>query len=655
MIGQEDWTPQERWVWERVTQGQIADFHESGAGYGGPLDPKQPGDWPESRVLRPGFLETVLLHQPWRGQIPHQGLRIARAWFRERLDLSNAELSCALWLDRSRFDSAVDLSRLNTLHSLSLNGSALADRLAMDGLKVGGGLFMRDQARFAAVRLRRAHIEGQLNMNGSTFTGELAMDGLKVGGGLFMRDQARFAAVRLHGARVTGNVDMDRSAFTGELAMDGLRVGGQLFMRHQARFAAVRLHGAHIEGQLDMSGSTFTGVLAMDGLKVGGGLFMSNQAEFAAVGLLGAHIEGQLSMNGSTFTGEVAMHGATVGAELGMVGATFDGALAMDGLKVGGGLFMGSEKYQPAAFTSVRLLGARVEGQLVMARSTFRGAVNMDGLEVGGELFADATVFGKESGPVAMPLVHVGRLLSLNKTDFSSLDLTGARIDGTFRIAVAEAAREGRLELTGATIGAIEDSRDGWPLHLRLDGFTYTHWDALNSGEGSPMAARPAAWFTGWLGRQTDYSPRPYEQLAKVLRETGHAGKAKDVLFEARERERREEQKNRTWWRNGRWWWLTFKWAFIGHGYRLYWSLWWALLFVVVGAFVIDSKSAGANLSDWESFAYSLDMLLPVIELNKAYNDIVLSGPPLFYFYCHKIMGFVLASFLVAGLSGLAK
>jgi hypothetical protein len=604
MIDQNDWTPQERWVWERVTQGEIADFHGAGASYGGPLDPKEPKGWPESRVLRPGFLETVLLHQPWRSQIPHQGLRIAGAWFREPLDLSNVELSCALWLDRSRFDGVVQLVELKTPHSLSLDGSALADELAMDRLKVGGDLFMSHQARFAAVGLVGARVTGNVEMDGSTFDGELAMDGLKVGGGLFMRDHAKFAAVRLVGAHIGGQLSMNGSTFGGELAMDGLKVGGGLFMRHQARFAAVRLHGAQIEGQVDMSGSTFTG--------------------------------------------EVAMYGATVGAELVMTGATFDGELAMDGLKVGGSLVMRDQ----ARFAAVRLPGAHIKGQLSMSGSTFTGDVGMGGLEVEGELFLDGTVFSQW---VAMPFLHVGRLLSLDGTVFGSLRLTRARIDGTFRIAVASAAREGRLDLTGATAGAIEDSRDRWPLHLRLDGFTYTHWDALDSGEGSPMAARDAAWFIDWLGRQTDFSPRPSEQLAQVLRETGHADKAKDVLFAARERERREERKNRTWWRNGRWWWLTFKWAFIGHGYRVQWSLWWVLGFVLLGAWVFAGTLPAAQMNLLQILSYSADMLLPIIELNKAHEAIVLDGFALYYFYFHKIMGFVLASFLVAGLSGLAK
>lgn len=52
---------------------------------------------------------------------------------------------------------------------------------------------------------------------------------------------------------------------------------------------------------------------------------------------------------------------------------------------------------------------------------------------------------------------------------------------------------------------------------------------------------------------------------------------------------------------------------------------------------------------------YSLDMLLPIVELEKAHANIVLDGLAPYYFYFHKIMGYVLASFLIAGLAGLTK
>jgi hypothetical protein len=83
------WSKQEKWVWDQVCIGVIADFNEA-EGYGGELDPKKLEGWPENRVLRPEFLETMLLHEPYRSAVPRQGVRIVGAWFKEKLDLSDA-------------------------------------------------------------------------------------------------------------------------------------------------------------------------------------------------------------------------------------------------------------------------------------------------------------------------------------------------------------------------------------------------------------------------------------------------------------------------------------------------------------------------------------------------------------------------------------
>jgi hypothetical protein len=51
----------------------------------------------------------------------------------------------------------------------------------------------------------------------------------------------------------------------------------------------------------------------------------------------------------------------------------------------------------------------------------------------------------------------------------------------------------------------------------------------------------------------------------------------------------------------------------------------------------------------------SIDMFLPIIELDKDHNNITLQGCTKVYFYFYKICGYVLALFLVAALAGLTK
>ena len=53
--------------------------------------------------------------------------------------------------------------------------------------------------------------------------------------------------------------------------------------------------------------------------------------------------------------------------------------------------------------------------------------------------------------------------------------------------------------------------------------------------------------------------------------------------------------------------------------------------------------------------SYSFDMLLPIIRLRESHYQVDLKTWARYYFYFHKIMGYVLASFLISGLAGLTK
>jgi hypothetical protein len=149
----------------------------------------------------------------------------------------------------------------------------------------------------------------------------------------------------------------------------------------------------------------------------------------------------------------------------------------------------------------------------------------------------------------------------------------------------------------------------------------------------------------------------------------GHPEMANDVLYAGRERERGE------FWRRGKWGWFglsLLKWM-IGYGYglRYFRSLWWVLGFVVVGTLVLlgfgvprklGGPIAWATAGSMEIISYltaltfySFDLLLPIIQLYEPHYKVVLHGVAKYYFAFHKLMGYVLASFLIAGLAGLTK
>jgi hypothetical protein len=76
---------------------------------------------------------------------------------------------------------------------------------------------------------------------------------------------------------------------------------------------------------------------------------------------------------------------------------------------------------------------------------------------------------------------------------------------------------------------------------------------------------------------------------------------------------------------------------------------------VIIGAIVLRVSGEGPRNGMPFGLAYSFDILLPIIKLRDRHYQIDLKTWARYYFYGHKIMGFVLASFLIAGLSGLTK
>lgn len=99
------WTKAEQFVWQRVCIGEPANFN-IGQKWGGNLDPKK--GLPESRILRPRFLESILLADKYRHALTRRGVQIIGARFTETVDLENAELEHNLLLGWSLLEGGAN-------------------------------------------------------------------------------------------------------------------------------------------------------------------------------------------------------------------------------------------------------------------------------------------------------------------------------------------------------------------------------------------------------------------------------------------------------------------------------------------------------------------------------------------------------------------
>jgi len=309
------------------------------------------------------------------------------------------------------------------------------------------------------------------------------------------------------------------------------------------------------------------------------------------------------------------------------------GKLDMDSLRVDGSLLMREE----AGFAAVNLDNAHVGGQLQLSGSKVTGQLDCYSLQVEQQAAMENAEFG---GPVNCRNAKIRGNLNLDGSRFQNdVDLLGGDIGGELGLASAQWSEGATLVLRNARVATLPALTESWAPRLDLDGFTYRSVGAAGGYE---------SWFRRKLG---PYAPQPYDQLASVVERQGQGTLATAIRYSGHERERAEAQ-------GARWAWLTtLKWV-IGYGHYPHWAIFWAIGLVAVGAIVLRVSGEGPRNGMPIGLAYSFDMLLPIIRLRDWHYRIDLTTGARYYFYWfywHKIMGFVLASFLIAGLSGLTR
>ena len=649
-------------------------------------------DLTSAKVIHANFLRDLCLaalakeRWPDDRRVHPKGVNVDGLTISGTLDLTGCSIAHPVYISNCTFDkgNGIILGGART-KSFAIPGCKIwilgADGTIIDGSFVAQGTSCRGAVSFAS-----AHITGLLNCKGATFEGDeygLNADGLRVDGDmcLDMAGDKSFTAkgkqaVNLMGAHIAGQLSCKGATFEGEgsgLAADRLQVDSDMFldMAGDKGFTAkgkeaVNLMGAHIAGQLNCSGATFEGGeygLAADGLRVDSAMFldMAGDKGFTAKGkeairLRGARIGGQLSCKGATFEG----------AEYG---------LSADGLQVDGDVLLdmgGNKSFTAKGREAVNLMGAHIAGQLNCSGATFEGGeygLAADGLRVDDNVFLDEKL--NATGGIAILLSHatMERSLSLDLSCVrSDLDngvaiiLSRAEIKGQFRITPmtepSAAGWIGHIDLRNAMVDVLDDNRTSWPAansgKLWLDGFRYRH------------LLHPHSNFrTEWLLRQPDdhmngeFRPQPWEQLAKVYRESGHPEEARAVLIAKQshfgpvigrralaalgvwwreERHPQWRQSQETWRALRAYLWHKFLGWTVAYGYRPLRALIYVFAIWLVGAaffWVAQSNGlmaptqAAANTylanngqmlpgyPEFQPLWYSLDVSLPVVDLHQ--------------------------------------
>ena len=453
------------------------------------------------------------------------------------------------------------------------------------------------------------------------------------------RSAIPYRGLRITGAQIKEPLDLDAANVTVDIEL--LR----------SRFEkAVNLRDARFQRLLSMSGTVFEAGINAEAVRIGGNFILSQSAVVRGGELnLGlATIEGLVDMNGSIFE---------------------DGINAND-VRVGGHFLL--SQLAIVRRGSVDLTAAKIKGDLNMTGSTFEASINANSLRVGGNLFMDHSAFAEQPDVV---YARVEGSLDIGKAQLPGLNLTGTIINEGLRLGqerqVPTWGKNAVLVLRGTRVKILQDSLDGtsrnvcfsqdaWPAKLDLQGFVYDQLGVAFTDRKEDLRTRDICWYEKWLARDPYFTRQPYRQLAGVLR-TLDPDRADDVLYAAREREREEAWKEGDYWRAIG---LGLLKVTIGYGIgsELFRVMYWVVGFTILGAVILWFSLAARKRGLLWCLGASLDHLLPIVELNKEFDDFFndpkrtrLSGWQQVFFSFQALVGYLLGIFVAAAIAGITQ
>ncbi|MHC4540734.1 MAG: hypothetical protein ACYS74_13275 [Planctomycetota bacterium] len=642
-------TEAEERFFHAVANGQLADYSANDAIDN---DPADANNWDPKRIIKSDRIAWLCRDNHASELVTHNGIWVKGARVDGKIELNGAHISFPLFFDKSALPEGISMLSAE-LFSLCLPATHTG-AITADGLNVEAGVFLQNGFRAKGeVRLLGATIGQELSCIGGQLINPeghaLNANRLKVEGSVFLCDAFRSEGeVDLADASIRGNLECNEGQFINPngyaLAADRSKVDGSVFLREVNAKGEVRLPGATIGVTLDCQQGQFINAdgyaLCANGMKVEGNVYLRN---------------------GFKAEGEVRLLGATIGGNLDCDKGQFinpDGcALAADRSKVEGSVFL----REANAKGEVCLLGGTIDRNLECNKGQF---INPDGHAL---LAAGLTVEGN---------VFLRDGLNVD----GKVDFVDATVQGYFVWTGVNSPEKVELNLRSTRIGAMQDDEKSWPDRgkLFLQGLIY---DEIADGAPSDAKTR-IKWLRRQYGEQAQldkeqFRPQPYEQLAVVFRKSGRDENAVKILIEKNKDKARLT--NMTLGQRLRHWLCG---QIIGYGYRPWRAFWigfgvvllgWLVFWAGYRADVMIPINDGANASGgFSAFIYSLDVFVPLVDLRQASHwfpnpnrevkvpvlDKLMIPAGKFLRWCfwiETILGWVLTTFLVVGLTGLVR
>lgn len=468
---------------ETLTSGEQRLLDACAKGEAANLGSEAPESATDKNRVRAAFVRFLLLGGGDQAPVHERGVYLRGAFIEGTLDLHGCSVVVNVSLTHCYLDKQLYAADAWLDGLLNLQGSHLALGISADRLRCSAGIFLRNGFKsMGAISLRGAQIDGSLSCRGGQFVvlegDAFSADRMAVKGSVFMCDGFKATgSVRLLGAQIGGSLSCQGGLFEVQkgnaLSADGVEIKGDLSLGSGFKATGkVRLLGAKIGGDLDCGGGQFEvkdgSALSCDRIAVVGGVFLGK---------------------GFKAMGRVSLPGAQIGGSLTCGGGQFEvkegDALSASRMAIKGGVFL-NKNFK--ARGEVNLLGAQISGSLDCTEGQF----------------------------------------DVNKG--SALCIQSAVVRGAWFL--QKLPQPALINAAHADITVIADDMDAWAQGSVLDGLRYGSFGGQASTNGASRLKWLAKQSEKHLGNTdggVDFRPQPWRQLQRVLREMGHIEDAKEI------------------------------------------------------------------------------------------------------------------------------
>jgi hypothetical protein len=594
------------------------------------------------------------------------------------VDFSNSKMDGPLDLNGSTFERGENDIRSIIISNASINGNVLLSSYH----------YNNEQIPFKSIGeidLIDTEINGVLSSNGGQFEN---IDGttinaqrIKVKGGVLLRN----------GFKSIGKVDFFNARIDNSVYLNG-----GSFQKGTSDIVALQASNASINGDLNLS--RYQNIKENIPFKSTG-----------QIGLAGAEINGSLTSQGGQLENSegITINAPGLKSKSVFLGNDFNskGKVVFSGAAISRNFVCTSSEFTTNEGNVLSLNGSTINGDVRLSGLPFddkkkvddsfvtNGGVDLSNTHILGNLiFFNSSFKGNEKPAFYARSINIEGDAQL--TNFSAngiVDFTNATINRFFKYKDVLSAETVILRLSHAKVGVLDDEKKSWPVlgKLDIDGFIYnaiSNVNVLTSQDRIEWIRRQYATNTDG-NNSTDknllrnkFNAQPYEQLASYYKGNGFDKEFGEV----------EIAKNDDLRKTGRLGWMEnisqISLGTIGYGYKVSNAVLASFVVIMIGWIVFHAgfksgtmvktnqseiKKIG-SLKFYQSFIYSLDMFIPIVNLFMAVQfqpDSNLVGCIRFnnkkirlngsffqiYMWIHMISGWILTTIMISSLTGLLK